>query len=173
MAINDLDPTLADFLKRTLAVKPSERGVSTPAATAPALPAPATEFKPLPSLPTGSYFDQAATSERSRLQTTAQQMEPIMKKREEDAKKEAERKAAEEKKQKDLATFAAVKRGEREDMLLATNIANKTFGGGAPDATVNPNSRRISPASGEQRQYDITKRLLFNAAQARRREINA
>jgi hypothetical protein len=171
MADNELDPTLADFLKRTLAVKPSERGMTTPAATAPALPAPATEFKPLPSMPTGSYFDQAATSERSKLQTTALQMEPIMKKREEDAKKEAERKAEEERKQRDLAIFSAIKRGERADMLLAANIANKTFGG-RPDAPVNPNSRRISPASTEQRQYDITKRLLFNAAQERRRDIN-
>jgi hypothetical protein len=176
-----LDPTLADFLKKTRAVKPSERGVSTPAATppaatpppatAPALPAPATEFKPFPPLPTGSYFDQAAASERSKLQTTAPQMESDAKKREEDAKREAERKAEEEKKQRDRANFSAIKRGERADTILAGNIANKAFGG-RPDAPVNPNSRRISPASTEQRQYDITKRLLFNAAQERRREIN-
>jgi DNA topoisomerase VI subunit B len=173
-----LDPSLADFLKRTLALKPSQRGTTTPPATTttppattPALPAPATEFKPFPSMPTGSYFDQAAASERSKLQTTASQMESDAKKREEDAKREAERKAEEEKKQRDRANFSAIKRGERADALLAGNIANKAFGG-RPDAPVNPNSRRISPASTEQRQYDITKRLLFNAAQERRREIN-
>jgi outer membrane biosynthesis protein TonB len=95
-------------------------------------------------------------------------------KAEEDKKIQEEKdkkKAEEEKKQRDLANFSAIKRGERADALLAGDIANKAFGG-RPDAPVNPNSRRISPASTEQRQYDITKRLLFNAAQERRREIN-
>ena len=85
---------------------------------------------------------------------------------------EKDKKKAElEKTQKDRALFAATKRAELEDKTLANRVATEAFGG-QPDSPVNPNSRRVSPKSDTQENFEIGRRLLFEAAQQRRREMN-
>lgn len=123
---------------------------------------------------------EAEKAEKARLEqeeADKAKAEQDKKAQEEENKKKAEREKAE----KDRALFEARKKAEQEDKTLANRVATEAFGGtaeeasqgrGQPDDTSNPNARRVSPKSFDQRRFEITRRLLFNAAQERRREMN-
>lgn len=161
-----------EWLRKTLATPASQRGNQSPdlrGGQSPDIPAPATSFTPAPSLvpsavgqPSPNQFSQLADEETKRNANRVAM---------EQARKDAQKRKEEEeaKRQKDMEMARTIATNERADMFLANKIAIGAFGG-TPDKTVNPNATRISPPSTQQRQFDITRNILFNAAQQRRRQ---
>lgn len=91
--------------------------------------------------------------------------------RQDNQKKKEEEEAKRKQEQQKAAELASAVRGATyEDKKTAQELTTKAFDG-MPDATTNPNAKRVSPPSYEQKQFEIARNLLFNAAQERRRSL--
>lgn len=169
------DPNqMSNWLAKTLATPAYQRG-NQPSRD---IPPSATTFTSAPPLisssgvgqPSPNQFSQSADAEGERnakraAMEKARQDEQKRKEDEENAKREAEAK-----RQKDMEMARTIKAGERADMALANKITSNVFGG-APDKTANPNARRVSPPSAQQRSYEMTRNILYREAQERRRGL--
>lgn len=171
MAIYDPDE-MNEWLRKTLATPPSQRGDQSPnllSGQSPDIPAPATSFTPAPSL-VPSAVGQPAPNQFSQLADTMAKQNAKRAAMEQARKDEQKRKEEEEaERQKEIEMERTLRSGERADMSLANRLAADVFGG-IPDRTANPNARRISPPSTQQKQFEITRNILYKAAQERRRK---
>lgn len=92
------------------------------------------------------------------------------KKEKEDAKRKQDEEKKKQEQQQAAKLASEVGQATYQDKKTAQELTSKAFGG-VPDATTNPQSKRSSPPSYEQKQFNIARDLLFRAAQERRRSL--
>lgn len=155
--------TRVDFEGGTNATTSSTTSSTTPSTTPPSNTPPITSSTTPPSTSNTSEEEKRRIMEQSR-------QDNQKKKEEEEAKRKQDEEKKKQEQQKAAELASAVKRATYEDKKTAQELTSKAFNG-VPDATSNPNAKRVSPPSYEQKQFEIARNLLFNAAQERRRSL--